>query len=50
MNRMTQIQGAMTRGELEVVRNLYNTAASQGRGGAVAPERAEYMTDILKRW
>jgi RHS repeat-associated protein len=49
-NRMTLIQNSMTRSEVEVWRTFYNTATAQGRGGAVAPERAAYMADILKRW
>jgi hypothetical protein len=49
-NRMAQIQGSMTRSEVESWRNFYNSQTSQGRGGAVAPQRAGYMTDILKRW
>ncbi|WP_345536644.1 RHS repeat-associated core domain-containing protein [Variovorax defluvii] len=47
---MARIQGSVARAEVEATRNLYREAAAAGRGGAVAPERAAYMEDILKRW
>ena len=47
---MARIQGGVTRAEVEATRKLYQEAAAAGRGGAVAPERAAYMEDILKRW
>jgi hypothetical protein len=39
----------VSKAEIETVRNFYNAAAATGRGGPVAPERAQYMTDILNR-
>jgi hypothetical protein len=46
---MERIQGSMTRREVEVARDVYKNATGS-RGGAVAPARAEYMEEILKRW
>lgn len=47
---MARIQGGVTRAEVEAMRNLNREAAAAGRGGAVAPERAAYMEQILKLW
>ncbi|MCZ8257732.1 MAG: RHS repeat-associated core domain-containing protein, partial [Polaromonas sp.] len=47
---LVRIQASMSRAEVEAVRNLYIAAAAAGRGGAVAPERAAYMAQILKQW
>ncbi len=46
---MERIQGSMTRREVEVARDVYKNATGS-RGGAVAPARAAYMEEILKRW
>jgi len=48
--RLGRIQGAVSRSEVEAVRDLYKAAAAAGRGGPVAPERAAYMRDILRQW
>lgn len=50
VNRMTQITNSITRTEVESIRNMYNAAAAVGRGGLVAPARAQYMNEILKKW
>jgi RHS repeat-associated protein len=47
---MARIQGSVTRAEVEATRNLYREAAAARRGGAVAPQRAAYMEEILKLW
>lgn len=47
---MTRIQSGVSRAEVEATRKLYQEAAAAGRGGAVAPQRAEYMDRILQRW
>lgn len=47
---MLRIQSNVTRREVEATLNLYKTAAAAGRGGAVAPQRAAYMEEILKHW
>lgn len=47
---LARVQASMSRAEVEAVRNLYNAAAAAGRGGAVAPERAAYIAQILKQW
>ena len=47
---MARIQGSVTKAEVEATRNLYRVAAAAGRGGAVAPQRAAYMEEILKLW
>jgi RHS repeat-associated protein len=43
----TRIEASVSRAEIEATRNLYNEAAAVGRGGLVAPERAQLMQDIL---
>ena len=45
---LARIQSSMSRVEVEAVKNLYNAAATAGRGGLVAHERAAYMVEILK--
>ncbi|GKT26111.1 RHS repeat-associated core domain-containing protein [Acidovorax sp. SUPP3334] len=48
--KMQGIQSSMTRAEIETIRDFYRAAAANGRGGAVAPERAAYMEQILQLW
>jgi hypothetical protein len=41
------IQSSVSKAEVESMRKFYVEVAASGRGGAVAPERAAYMQDIL---
>ena len=46
--KMQCIQSSMSRAEIETIRDFYRAAAANGRDGAVAPERAAYMEQILQ--
>ncbi|WOI45552.1 RHS repeat-associated core domain-containing protein [Acidovorax sp. BLS4] len=45
---LARIQTSMSRAEIEALRDFYNAASAAGRGGAVAPARAAYMSEILR--
>ena len=47
---VARIQGSISRAEVEAAKRMYEAAAVTGKGGAVAPERAAYMQQILDRW
>ncbi len=47
---MGRIQSSVSRAEVESTRKMYQEATVVGRGGPVAPARAEYMEQILKLW
>ena len=49
-SRIKRIQKNITRSEVESMQRLYLEAAAKGKGGAVAQQRAEYITRILEKW
>jgi RHS repeat-associated protein len=47
---VSKIQNNISRAEVESIRDFYRANEELGRGGPVAPQRAEYIEAILELW